>query len=71
MANMSYCRFQNTYRDLHDCTNALEELINNNGVDRYGDKLSQEEAYAAKKMYDLCQEFIDFYEQLKEIEEED
>ena len=29
MPNMSYCRFQNTYRDLHDCTNALEELITN------------------------------------------
>lgn len=27
MANMSYCRFENTHRDLKDCRNALEELL--------------------------------------------
>ena len=25
MANMSYCRFENTYGDLADCVNALDE----------------------------------------------
>ena len=24
MGNMSYCRFENTYRDLKECSNALE-----------------------------------------------
>lgn len=26
MSNMSYCRFENTARDLGDCWNALEEI---------------------------------------------
>jgi len=25
MANMSYCRFENTVNDMHDCIDALEE----------------------------------------------
>lgn len=25
MANMSYCRFENTARDISDCINALDE----------------------------------------------
>ena len=25
MANMSYCRFENTTRDMQDCINAIEE----------------------------------------------
>jgi len=25
MANMSYCRFENTCRDLRDCVNAIED----------------------------------------------
>ena len=25
MANMSYCRFENTVRDMRDCLNALED----------------------------------------------
>jgi len=27
MANMSYCRFQNTALDLADCADALEEIL--------------------------------------------
>ena len=33
MANMSYCRFENTYRDLMDCLNALQ-----NGADGLSDR---------------------------------
>ena len=28
MANMSYCRFHNTYGDLYDCKDALENFLN-------------------------------------------
>jgi len=42
MANMSYCRFQNTYRDLIDC----EENMDND--------LSSDEKRARDKMIKLC-----------------
>lgn len=70
MANMSYCRFRNTLQDLQDCSNALQEIIDNSGVDEYGEKLSFDERRAASNMYDLCQEFISLYEEMEDIEEE-
>lgn len=51
MANMSYCRFENTYRDLRDCLDALEE----------GGKLSNEEVEYKKELIRLCQEIARDY----------
>ena len=71
MANMSYCRFQNTYRDLQDCLNAM----NNNGADT----LSDDELTAARMMLQLCEDFVHCYEdeiidenekRIKEVEEQ-
>lgn len=66
MSNMSYCRFENTARDFQDCLNALEELINNHGVDEHGDKLSKTEYHAmidmastAEEYLNTCEEFIE------------
>lgn len=59
MANMSYCRFENTLGDLEDCLIAL----------RNEDELSDFEARAAKKMFrrmlDFCveNEIIDGYDE--------
>jgi hypothetical protein len=44
MSNMSYCRFQNTLKDLHACYDALCEDT----------KLSKEEWEAARKLLTLC-----------------
>ena len=41
--NMSYCRFENTLRDLKDCYHNM-----------YSDDLSQSEFYARKRMVELC-----------------
>lgn len=61
MANMSYCRFQNTYRDLKDCVNAL----NDNGPDA----LSDDELAAAKMMMQLCDQMLSFHDEvLDEVE---
>jgi hypothetical protein len=53
MTNMSYCRFENTYRDLNDCYDALS----------YGDELSESEQDFRERLVDLCrriaEEFID------------
>lgn len=45
MANMSYCRFENTSKDLADCVTALEEQSNGNG-----ERLSAPELRAAKSL---------------------
>ena len=61
MANMSYCRFQNTYRDLQDCLYAL----NDNGPDT----LSDDELDAARRMMQLCDSIQSFHDEvLDEVE---
>lgn len=55
MANMSYCRFENTYHDLEDCYQAM-------GNDM-GD-LSETEKRYFKKMLALCKDIVaDFGEE--------
>lgn len=49
MANMSYCRFQNTAMDLDDCQSALEAMTNE--PER---PLSREELAAAKRLVRTC-----------------
>lgn len=61
MANMSYCRFRNTKLDLADCVYTLEDIRNGEG-----ETLSPEEYSASKAMYDLCQEYIQLFEELEE-----
>lgn len=48
MGNMSYCRFQNTLRDLRDC----EEHFGDND-------LSTDEERARKQMYDVCKRIVE------------
>lgn len=49
MVNMSYCRFENTFKDLRDC----EESINN------GDKLSRSEYDYRAKLLRLCADLLE------------
>jgi hypothetical protein len=49
MANMSYCRFENTLRDLQDCYHNME------GVSDH------EEQRARQRLIDLCKDIIDDY----------
>jgi len=49
MGNMSYCRFQNTAKDLSDCQDALEDLISGEGA-----PLSRDELRAAKELVEHC-----------------
>jgi len=46
MANMSYCRFQNTVQDLRDC------------ADRINTKLSEEESRARLVLIELCRDIL-------------
>ena len=49
MANMSYCRFQNTYSDLRDCDEHMDE------------DLSIDEAKYRKRIIELCKRIVDCY----------
>ena len=62
MANMSYCRFENTARDLRDCVNAIR-----NGET---DELSNYELEGLQEILYLSQEIIDDQEFIKEILED-
>lgn len=45
---MSYCRFQNTLKDLIDCYNHLEDL-----------EIGKEEEEAREKLIDLCLKIVE------------
>jgi len=57
MANMSYCRFENTLRDLQDCVMALED----------GGDLSASELSSAMQMVETCEEYINLQYKLEDI----
>lgn len=54
MPNMSYCRFENTARDLADC---LEHI---------GDNLSESEHKSRQKLVELCEEIVKGYDKALE-----
>lgn len=62
MSNMSYCRFQNTARDLADCQEALELLFRgeSDSTDDDGEPytLSQDELQAAEQLLSICADLV-------------
>lgn len=52
MTNMSYCRFSNTASDLRDCVDTLTD----------SPPTSSEEIAAAKRMLELCQDYINTFD---------
>jgi hypothetical protein len=62
MSNMSYCRFENTTRDLDDCLDALQnEPVN---------ELSDTEFKALLKMLRLAEELLEYKDEIKDAEED-
>lgn len=62
MANMSYCRFENTYSDLLDCYESLQ----NKSID----ELSESEKKYALKLIKLCSDISeDFLHEINKGEE--
>ena len=57
--NMSYCRFENTFRDLEDCVDAI---VNDEDI-------SEREANFAHRMRNLCEEYIQAYDEWQELQE--
>ncbi len=53
MANMSYCRFENTVQDLGDCSMALEELFSGDAK-----PLSKTEFNKARELVTICADIM-------------
>ena len=62
MSNMSYCRFQNTLRDLQDCVEVMYDIDGN------FQELSGMEARAAKLLIALCNDLVISYGHLSDEE---
>ena len=58
---MSYCRFHNTLIDLEDCCGALEE----------GERISSQEWIKATTMREVCERYIQAFDEYQCMEEED
>ena len=63
MANMSYCRFENTARDLRDCV----EAINNNETE----DLNNYERDGLEELLILSKEIVDMEDYINDILNED
>lgn len=57
--NMSYCRFENTARDLDDCQEAFERFMDGDEEDKGdGSALSEREVEAAKRLLSTCLDIV-------------
>lgn len=60
MANMSYCMFENTYNDLKDCVEAMEEAMNDGvSLKEFTREMSEDELLAFQRMVSLCARMIE------------
>ena len=66
MSNMSYCRLQNTLRDLQDCNHAFSSAMEGSEED----KLSREEANALVEIVNECEELLGYMGYLVEQDED-
>lgn len=71
MSNMSYCRFQNTSKDLQDCIDALDNYIEDMLEDEDElTNLSKNEKRAAEDMRQQCETYIRIFDEAEEAKEE-
>jgi hypothetical protein len=63
MPNMSYCRFENTSKDLADCVDALEELSVGNG-----EPLSARELEAAKTLVSKAIDLLNLVAEFRSLD---
>lgn len=55
MSYMSYCRFEGTAGDFGACV----EQLQTSGIPKH----NEYEAHAAQRLYNMCQEYMDAYEE--------
>lgn len=65
MANMSYCRFENTYGDLKDCVTAMEDAMDEGvSLKEFVREMSKEELMAFQSMAALCERMMEAYSEM-------
>tara|TARA_B100001287_G_scaffold119509_1_gene100669 strand:- start:1728 stop:1919 length:192 start_codon:yes stop_codon:yes gene_type:complete len=59
MGNMSYCRFENTARDLQDCVSAINrgEIV----------ELNEYEVEGLRNILELCKEILEDQEYIEQV----
>jgi DnaJ-domain-containing protein 1 len=67
MANMSYCRFENTAGDMNDCLNDLVDAVDAGlSMAQFMDRLSSAyERRSVQRMIDLLGQLSEAFEQLE------
>ena len=58
MGNMSYCRFENTYRDLEECYEALQY---EGGVEGVEEEAGEREKPYIQELIKLCKNIVEDY----------
>ena len=66
MGNLSYCRFENTASALQDCIDAVEEMIDHDGKNSYGEVLSTTEKDAFEEMIELAETYFNYAQGIQE-----
>lgn len=67
MANMSYCRFENTSNDLRDCIDAMQEAFDDNiSLEQFKEDIGKYERYAFQQMLEYCENFIKIHSDWEE-----
>ena len=65
MANMSYCRFHNTYLDFRDCANVVGEALDNGlTMAEFLKELSEDEQYYFKRLVTMAQDLVQYNDEL-------
>lgn len=59
MSNMSYCRFENTYNDLLECFEALQE----DGVETLMEEANDYEREYIPRLIELCREIVNDFDE--------
>lgn len=67
MGNMSYCRFENTYKDLQDCQEALQGY---GSLQEAFEEVNQYEKRYVKRLVELCKDIVDEFEEEPDSEED-
>lgn len=66
MANMSYCRFQNTMTDFRDCVDALEEALHEGkSLAEFFEEIGKSEQFSLQYMRSLAFAYIMLYDKLE------
>ena len=65
MANMSYCRFQNTALNLNDCLNVVRDAVGDDvSFEEFAEELGADELKAFEQLYTRAKRFVEMVDEL-------